>query len=234
MEVSHYLINFIFGFIKKIKEIRKKAIKGANNKYEEMIKNDKNSENNVTSNKPMERRLMYGICSTCKKVREHEDWCKFCQTENFKKNFKNWTSGDSKVDELIQKSQLNAKDGLDYLEWIDYKKIKNIEYITRGGFGKIFKGIWVDGPKHTVEAVKHDWRQVPNITIALKEMDHNDQFNRLLDEVNFKLIFFFSNKHVYCIIIMVPKFLGSKSSEIFTYSSRSRDTMSWNNEISGR
>ena len=49
-----------------------------------------------------------------------------------------WTSGNSDVDKLIQESQLNAKSVYEKLEWIEYGRFENIEYITKGEYIKQF------------------------------------------------------------------------------------------------
>ena len=54
------------------------------------------------------------------------------------------TSGNSEVDKLIQESQLNAKNSSEKLEWIEYDRFENIEYVAKGGFGTIYKAIWKD------------------------------------------------------------------------------------------
>jgi len=58
--------------------------------------------------------------------------------KDLKKNFKNWTSGNKDIDELIQHSQPNALYHTKFLEWIAFEKFRNVTYITRGGFGKIY------------------------------------------------------------------------------------------------
>jgi hypothetical protein len=30
------------------------------------------------------------------------------------------------------------------LKWIPYNKFKNVEYLDKGGFGTIYKAIWLD------------------------------------------------------------------------------------------
>ncbi|UZO26104.1 uncharacterized protein OCT59_018352 [Rhizophagus irregularis] len=69
------------------------------------------------------------------------------------------------------------EDGLDYFEWIDYEEIMNVEYITEGAFGKIFKGKWTRGPKHQLHSVSRDWTNVPDTTVALKEIKSIDWKN---------------------------------------------------------
>ena|SRR5581483_4240179 len=72
-------------------------------------------------------------------------YCKSCHSAYFRDNFAYWTSGDSRIDELIQNSQLNAT-GTQYLiEWIEYTNLENIEFIAHGGFGSVYKAVWKDG-----------------------------------------------------------------------------------------
>src|SRR5581483_1292477 len=84
-----------------------------------------------------------GLCEGCKQPNTDSGfdhgWCQPCNSKRLQQNFKNWTSGNSDVDKLIQESQLNAKNRYEILEWIEYDRFENIEYITKGGFGKIYK-----------------------------------------------------------------------------------------------
>ncbi|EXX67695.1 Kin1p [Rhizophagus irregularis DAOM 197198w] len=172
-------INKYDEMIKDNKKINKyeEMIKDSNkiNKYEEMVKDSKYEE--MIRNEKLDRRLMYGSCLLCYKELEVGDWCKFCETKKFERNFKNWTSGYPKIDQLIRESQLNAIDSLDYFEWINYDEIIDIEYITEGGFGKIFKGVWTKGPKHQLNGGGQIWKNIPNITVALKEIKSIDWKN---------------------------------------------------------
>ncbi|CAB4377352.1 unnamed protein product [Rhizophagus irregularis] len=172
-------INKYDEMIKDNKKINKyeEMIKDSNkiNKYEEMVKDNKYEE--MIRNEKLDRRLMYGSCLLCYKELEVGDWCKFCETKKFERNFKNWTSGYPKIDQLIRESQLNAIDSLDYFEWINYDEIIDIEYITEGGFGKIFKGVWTKGPKHQLNGGGQIWKNIPNITVALKEIKSIDWKN---------------------------------------------------------
>src|SRR5581483_5093525 len=51
----------------------------------------------------------HGLCKGCKQPNTGYNWCQLCNSNRFQQNFKNWTSGNSDVDKLIQESQLNAK-----------------------------------------------------------------------------------------------------------------------------
>src|SRR5579862_7312339 len=88
----------------------------------------------------------YGLCKECKQPNTYDyGWCQSCNGKRFQQNFQNWTSGNHDIDELIQRTQLKAKDRMEVLEWIEYDRFENIEYLAKGGFGTTYKATWKDG-----------------------------------------------------------------------------------------
>ncbi|EXX53831.1 Bck1p [Rhizophagus irregularis DAOM 197198w] len=73
---------------------------------------------------------------------EEYKWCKQCQINHLKNNFTNLTSGNEKIDNLIQKMQLKINSYDDKIfEWISYDEfiiIKELEYYTLA--------MWKKGP----------------------------------------------------------------------------------------
>ncbi|GES93482.1 kinase-like domain-containing protein [Rhizophagus clarus] len=62
-------------------------------------------------------------CEKCNKEYTDigKDWCKPCKINDLEKNFTNWTSGNIKIDKLIQEMQLEIKSPSDMMfEWIPY------------------------------------------------------------------------------------------------------------------
>ncbi|CAB4483431.1 unnamed protein product [Rhizophagus irregularis] len=57
-----------------------------------------------------------------------------------------WKFGNHDVDEFIQKAQLKASSDNKIIEWIEYDKFEDVEYLAKGGFGTVFKAVWKDGP----------------------------------------------------------------------------------------
>ena len=119
----------------------------------------------------------YGLCEKCKQPKTGYYWCQIC---NFRQNFQNWTSGNHDVDKFIQKMQLKAKDERQVIEWIEYDRFENIEYLAKGGFGTTFKAIWKDGPIWSWDSENNQWKRNktyfhhPNYPVALKCL-HNSQ-----------------------------------------------------------
>ncbi|KAG9306497.1 hypothetical protein G9A89_008433 [Geosiphon pyriformis] len=93
-------------------------------------------------------------CNVCKKCQEsiRDGWnkCSACQLIFFEKLYKNISSGNKEVDEIIKNpiyiphNRYN-NDELKYYEWILWEHLSNINEIARGGFGIINKATLVDG-----------------------------------------------------------------------------------------
>src|SRR6266487_6021428 len=75
------------------------------------------------------------------------EWCKPCQIDNLMGNFTNWTSGNERIDIIIQEMQLKIDYSTDIVfEWIPYNRFSDIKEIGRGGFATVYSAIWKDGP----------------------------------------------------------------------------------------
>src|SRR5688572_17254617 len=135
------------------------------------------------------RKEVYGICGECNEPGTGWFWCQLCSAERFKKNFKNWTSGNESIDELIQTSQLNALISLNCLEWIPFENFQNVTYITRGGFGKIYSAKWPEGNIYFWDIENQKWFRGSNNIIALKSLDDSSDINtEFINEVMNNLI----------------------------------------------
>jgi hypothetical protein len=124
-------------------------------------------------------------CKNCgKNIGIYNDWCKPCQINGLKQNFVNWTSGNEKIDNFIQKMQLKI---ISYnciiVEWIPYNQFNNIKEIGKGGFATVYFAIWKDGPLK-YQYGKKQYKRTPNKKVALKCL-HNSQniTNEFLNEV---------------------------------------------------
>ena len=138
-----------------------------------------------------QRYKRFGLCKGCKQPNTTGNsaagyyWCQSCNSKRFQQNFKNWASGNSDVDKLIQESQLNAKDKREFLEWIEYDRFENIEYIAKGGFGKVYKAIWKDGYIHNWDYKTNQWERQGDMNVALKCLNNSKDITlEFLNEVN--------------------------------------------------
>ena len=137
-----------------------------------------------------ERYEKYGLCKECKQPYTgshfNNRWCKSCNAKHFQENFKNWTSGNSDVDKLIQESQLNAKTLYEKLEWIEYDRFENIEYVAKGGFGTIYKAIWILSRNCETDQWNRNEDNVNYNEVALKCLNNSKDITlEFLKEVKF-------------------------------------------------
>jgi hypothetical protein len=123
------------------------------------------------------RREVYGMCGECNEPGSGFCWCQHCNAKRFKKNFKNWTSGNKNIDELIHQSQLNSLHPSKCLEWIPFEKFKNVTYITRGGFSKIYMADWPEGNLEYWDIENKKWERCPDIKVALKSLDNSSNIS---------------------------------------------------------
>jgi hypothetical protein len=63
----------------------------------------------------------------------------------------NISSGNSRIDEILKASQRNSIEDDDFLEWIEFDKLMNFKYISRGGIGEIYSAIWKDGASNSAD-----------------------------------------------------------------------------------
>ena len=116
-------------------------------------------------------------CQECGKEIYHEQYklCKQCTSDQFRDNFKNWTSGDANIDELIQNSQLNAVYDFQLIEWIEYQNLEIIEHVADGGFGSVYKAIWKGGPIKSAslnnpwDIQQSEWKRDGDTEVAIKK-----------------------------------------------------------------
>ncbi|GES87549.1 kinase-like domain-containing protein [Rhizophagus clarus] len=115
-------------------------------------------------------------------MNSNNDTCKecgynslFCNVNHFKQNFRKWTSGNSNIDKLIQSTQLSAHYDVSIaLEWIPYKKLNDIKYVSEGGFGKIYRAKWKDGNIQYWDSKNKNWeRSGQNMIVALKSLNNS-------------------------------------------------------------
>src|SRR5256885_1190797 len=87
----------------------------------------------------------YDFCEECNQEYSCWKWYFACNAKHFQQNFEKWSSGNVDIDKFIQNTQLSANRSVDVIEWIPYDRFYDIEYIAKGGFGKVYRAIWIDG-----------------------------------------------------------------------------------------
>ncbi|KAG9304888.1 hypothetical protein G9A89_010750 [Geosiphon pyriformis] len=119
-------------------------------------------------NKEVKRTRPYADdCNLCEKCQEciRDRWnkCPACNFIFFEKLYKNFSSGNKEVDEIIKNpiyippNQSDNYEGrVNYYEWIPWEGLSNINEIARGGFGIIYKATLMDGLIDEYRIKHHD------------------------------------------------------------------------------
>ena len=63
------------------------------------------------------------------------------------------------------------------MEFVPYDRFKDIELIAEGGFSKVYKATWIDGPVNRYYYIRQ-----PNYSVALKKL--NNSKNIISKELN--------------------------------------------------
>jgi hypothetical protein len=126
------------------------------------------------------------ICKYCGNIYEmiSYKWCKPCRINNLRQNFKNWTSGNEKIDDFIQNMQLKINVFSDIIvEWIPYNQFDNIKEINRSCSDILYSAIWMDDPLE-YNYIKKTRKRKDNRKIALKYFINSQNItNEFFDEV---------------------------------------------------
>ncbi|CAG8662337.1 18425_t:CDS:2 [Rhizophagus irregularis] len=88
----------------------------------------------------------------------------------------NISSGNNRIDEILKASQRNSIDDDDFLEWIEFNKLVNFKYISRGGIGEIYSAIWKDGPSNSADIFDRLFNRKGECFIVVKFFKKDKEF----------------------------------------------------------
>ncbi len=92
-------------------------------------------------------------------------------------------SGNKIIDEIIKDTQINFIQESSRMKFIPYNQFENIESIGKGGFSKIYKATWINGPSYWNEE-KEDFEYKVSIIVALKQLNNSKNItSKELNEV---------------------------------------------------
>jgi hypothetical protein len=122
---------------------------------------------------------MYYYCIKCKIYNFQYLICDSCYNKSNK-------SGNKAVDDFIR---YTAKLRRGFMEFVPYDNFKDIEFIAEGGFSKVYKATWIDGPiVFYSDGSKWKYKRRGTTTVALKELHNSKNINsKELNEVRFIL-----------------------------------------------
>src|SRR5947209_789006 len=131
--------------------------------------------------------MKFGNCSICKQLNTDRDWCQNCNSKRFQQDFDKWTSGNKRIDKLIQEVQLKARSSREVIEWIPYNRLYYIHYHAKGGFSTIYKAYWLDERKKNWKRgdFRQNWARCITAEVVLKSLNNSSNINEnFLNEVS--------------------------------------------------
>jgi hypothetical protein len=129
-------------------------------------------------NKVMDNNGTKRFCENCKQECLATLYCEYCVRNYLKENFSNWTSGNDDIDNLIQKCQMNSLAPENIVEWIPYNNLKNIKYLTKGGFSKIYTADWINGLYNEWDYEKQQLKRLGTHEVVLKRLENVESANQ--------------------------------------------------------
>jgi len=133
---------------------------------------------------------IYNACNECHKrrrsLRKYNQICIVC----YQANLLNKPSGNKIIDEFVKYTQINFVQESSRMKFFPYNQFKNIEFINEGGFSRVYKVIWKNGPPYWNEEKEDFEYREYNITVALKQLkgSKNITFRELNEVYCFNLI----------------------------------------------
>src|SRR5437016_3749233 len=158
---------------------------------DESLTDDEKSEAIKVLNRDFDRNKMIfnegtkRICENCNQECLATLFCEHCVRNYLKANFSNWTSGNNEIDNLIQECQMKALMPDMIPEWIPYNNLRNVKYLTKGGYSEIYTADWIVGYYEKWDSKKKQLVRFGYQAVILKKLENVESANRSwLEEVH--------------------------------------------------
>ncbi|CAB4426087.1 unnamed protein product [Rhizophagus irregularis] len=131
-------------------------------------------------------------CDECNRRRKPaEKSPNICHVCYVIKRFNVKQSGNEVIDDFIRNTQIRLVKNAGKMEFVPYDQFKNIEFIAEGGFSKVYRATWINGPVI-------DWNdkcsiRISNYTVVLKKLNNSNNItSKELNEL--KVYYDYSSK----------------------------------------
>ncbi|GES89981.1 kinase-like domain-containing protein [Rhizophagus clarus] len=129
-----------------------------------------------TTNKPKRKRIII-LCNECNKKRhlldKNHQICHVC----YKAKSVFIPSGNKVIDDFIKHTLISGDRLAGRMVFVPYNQFKNVEFLAEGGFSKVYKAIWIDGPSITNWSKKKQSfckpRYNKNYKVVLKKLNNS-------------------------------------------------------------
>ncbi|CAG8536349.1 3073_t:CDS:2 [Acaulospora colombiana] len=91
--------------------------------------------------------ILLSMISSCGHMMGEAAECELCTLSTVNKSgTPSWSSGNPEIDRIISNSQSKSQFMFSHVEWIPFERLRDINKISRGGFGGVYSAWWNDGP----------------------------------------------------------------------------------------
>jgi len=155
-----------------------------------LVKNDAHLSQPIQNTIKSKRKYGFEECNECKKRRKPEKDHKICRA-CYRSNTIFKPIGNKIIDDFIKYTQYNRFQNYERMESVPYDQFKDIEFIAAGGFSRVYKATWIDGPIKDWNTRKQKYNRVANKPVALKKLNNSKNITfKELNEVYFILFYF--------------------------------------------
>src|SRR2546421_10318941 len=99
------------------------------------------TQTTVKTKRTKRKRMLCNECKQKKLLYKNHQVCRNC----YKAKTIYKPSGNKVIDDFIKYTLINGDRFAGKMEFVPYGRFKNVEFISEGGFSKIYKATWVDG-----------------------------------------------------------------------------------------
>src|SRR5437868_723436 len=117
-----------------------------------------------TSYYPTQTKRKFMKCNECHQTRKCDEIHQLCG-KCYKAKTVFISSGNKVIDDFIMHTLTNRNSKSMKMQFIPYDRFKDVKFIAEGGFSKIYKATWIDGPIFSGNVDKHKYK---NMVVALK------------------------------------------------------------------
>ena len=138
------------------------------------------SQPTQTTVKTKRKRILCNECNQ-KKLDVNNQVCRNC----YKAKTLYKPSGNKVIDDFIKYTLINDNKFVGKMEFVPYDRFKDIEFIAEGGFSKIYKATWIDGPIKGWNDQKQSYNRTKSRTaVVLKKLNNSKEVtSKELNEV---------------------------------------------------
>ena len=128
------------------------------------------------------------LCFECQFLHNFFEWCKRCKLNHFQLNYKEFSSGNYKIDIALKDNYCESKTSEELIKWIPYNEFKDITHIVNEESSKWYSAVWSNGYICNWNKDKFNWnrqnRSAKNLEVTLITFENVDDLLNYVHKVS--------------------------------------------------